>query len=868
MEDSIKLAIDVEKLKENGNENYIATDELIDSERRLQGLIKNDISFSAIVYGYRGTGKSSFVDHALKPFEDDRVIIRFNATKYGNEYNKFLKRFIRELYLTVNKNEKKENVGLWERIGKKKDWVISRIIERILANKVEKEKITKKIGKFITIKVPNFFKAIPKFFNVSIPNYFKGKLTKYLYEKNKYKSGVLKNIYRHTFFNISESIKVESERKRSMSSEISFSLSGEAGIERTVDLITIVGLVVTVANKTIIPLLNLPSQKVDALNLLIIGALAYVVNWAIKITIKSVASFVGSIATSKARTKTKEIIEESLYDDEIAEFHVFSELKKISEENTKVIFVLDELDKLNNDDIRIIISDLKALILSEDVISILVAGKNYEEYWDGEKDETDGIATNLFSQKIYVPLVDTMRSWEIVKSLFAEEDQDKLDDTLYVKKLIMKSEGVIRELINLITSDIEWNVESESEETQFKAMVSITKPVAETASDAKIKNCYLGLTRVEESVKERYREGYYAKADEMYMLAYRITRYVREHDKKLVEADRKDVRDGLMGYMDKYAKHLIQEERDLVFDKMFSEENKAENIVSTVGQYKTSDEITSSELYTIGFEFVEKRYSGILPDSSINDLQELLSDIFQVIIFFAEYMEESISTIMRMCFLWGFFPNNDEDMTCTNYEAFKRGVLNCPVSIEDFVSGFEKKPYGYYSNTVGKESLSIQFEENKVWYRSIIVEALISIYCWRELGDSDRDYVYKNRTGNIFIRESFVMNNTWDIEANDNGVLRAVEVKYYKYGIVSQELLMKTKDALEMRIDQSYQAGNAVIATFVSRPKDISSLPIEYGRTNNGKNYNVTVSFIPYNNYENFKKGMNDFKKKYFIEIK
>ena len=86
--------------------------------------------------------------------------------------------------------------------------------------------------------------------------------------------------------------------------------------------------------------------------------------------------------------KNNATTEESFYDNEIAEYHVFNELKKISKNGKKVIFVLDELDKLEEDTIKTIIKDLKSLILSEDIITILVAGRNYEKYWDKEKGDT------------------------------------------------------------------------------------------------------------------------------------------------------------------------------------------------------------------------------------------------------------------------------------------------------------------------------------------------------------------------------------------------------------------------------------------------------------------------------------------------
>lgn len=821
MEEAIKLSVDIDKLKGNAIDNYIATEELTDGEERLRGLIENDISFSAIVYGYRGTGKSSFVSHVLKKFEDDRIIIKFNATKYDNQYDKFLKRFIRELYLAVNRNEKIEKATLWTKIGRKKD---------------------------------------------------KKKLIKKYYQKTGYQSEVLRNIYRHTFYNISESVKTENERTRSFSSEMSF--SGEGTFERTVDLTTVVAALGVVINKAIIAPLNLSQGKIDVLS--IVGGICLVLaaNWVIKL----VVSLVATAGFSKTHSKKSETVEESLYDDEIAEYHVFSELKKISNENKKVIFVLDELDKLGDESIKTILSDLKALILSEDIISILVAGKNYEEYWDDEKDDTDGIAANLFSQKIYVPLADTMRAREIVKSLFREEDQKKLDDTDYINKKIMKSEGVIRELINLVVSDIKW----ENKDSKPEATVTIYNNLANTASEVTAQKCYRGLTLVEEAVSERYREGYYAKADEMYKLAYMIARYIRDNKLKLEKESMQKVSSGLKKNIGKNTKHLTKEEKDLVFDRMFSdevtggentsvgdasvrdasegkvsEENAAEENAPVENENTVETVRTERDLYRESFKILYDSYNEDLSDSEISTLQSYLADMLDIIIYFAKYMKEDVSTIMSMCYNT-IVIRYPYDGRWSSYDAFRKISIDNPVSLSHFAITYAES----FDIMESRKPRFINVDRIKidqaVLYRLKVAEAIIKIYSWKELGGKEAPFKESS-----FTHKSV---RSWDIEEYDNGVFRAVDVKYYAKAFVDLASFPEALDSLEMAAyDDLYTACNGVIAVFVPEPvgevfMQKADVADKVEVVDDEKTVRLSLRYIPYDNYEHFKEGLDSFR--------
>mgnify|MGYP003290798616 CR=1 FL=1 len=69
-----------------------------------------------------------------------------------------------------------------------------------------------------------------------------------------------------------------------------------------------------------------------------------------------------------------------LYDSEIAEYYVYDELQRIDEQKNNLVFVLDELDKVEDNELDMIFHDLKPLFLSGNCNFILIAGRNMEKF--------------------------------------------------------------------------------------------------------------------------------------------------------------------------------------------------------------------------------------------------------------------------------------------------------------------------------------------------------------------------------------------------------------------------------------------------------------------------------------------------------
>ncbi|SHI79496.1 P-loop NTPase fold protein [Pseudobutyrivibrio xylanivorans] len=92
-------------------EAELFNEELINKKEAILNMLDTDIPFCALVSGFRGTGKSVFVDYIFSDCHiDDKeiVVVKFNTSNYKN-FADFLRKIIRELYVAVGRNEKEED---------------------------------------------------------------------------------------------------------------------------------------------------------------------------------------------------------------------------------------------------------------------------------------------------------------------------------------------------------------------------------------------------------------------------------------------------------------------------------------------------------------------------------------------------------------------------------------------------------------------------------------------------------------------------------------------------------------------------------------------------------------------------------------
>ena len=182
---------------------------------------------------------------------------------------------------------------------------------------------------------------------------------------------------------------------------------------------------------------------------------------------------------SERTLKMEEISRKSLYDDEIAEYHVKNILSGLKEQEFRIIISLDEIDKIEDqDEIEMIISELKPIMLSDIASFIIVSGQKLYYKFINSNTIDDSLISTVFPKLIHVRLLSNNSLKNIFMSLV--EDNEKLDTNLlnlYIDSLILNSNRIIRRFINIISQNILWS--------DNRAYLIINDDIDVYASDAK-----------------------------------------------------------------------------------------------------------------------------------------------------------------------------------------------------------------------------------------------------------------------------------------------------------------------------------------------------------------------------------------------
>ncbi|MGN4425697.1 AAA family ATPase [Bacillus cereus group sp. MYBK30-1] len=161
---------------------------------------------------------------------------------------------------------------------------------------------------------------------------------------------------------------------------------------------------------------------------------------------------------SNSRQKEKEDVIKRLYDNEIAEVELIEVLKEISND-ISVVLVLDEIDKIEKDDeVSTLVNELKPLMLSEYVYTVLVTGQNlfYQYHLANSKD--NAVISSLFSKVVHVPILDINIFEKMIDGIFENVEKKNRDLTkYYLKNKIFEANRIPRRFFSLIQQDIEWD---------------------------------------------------------------------------------------------------------------------------------------------------------------------------------------------------------------------------------------------------------------------------------------------------------------------------------------------------------------------------------------------------------------------------
>ncbi|WJW97226.1 P-loop NTPase fold protein [Priestia aryabhattai] len=167
------------------------------------------------------------------------------------------------------------------------------------------------------------------------------------------------------------------------------------------------------------------------------------------------------------RVKQKKSVNEysykTLYDDEIAEYKLKEAIEAvINIKKYKLVFVIDELDKIDEDnELRNLLGQLKSILLESKATFILVAGQKFYYLYELEQINEDPLLLNLISKYIHISLPTTREFEDLFKKFIKNPKKsipayDGLDD--YINSLVLNSNRSLRSFIHLLKQSIQWEI--------------------------------------------------------------------------------------------------------------------------------------------------------------------------------------------------------------------------------------------------------------------------------------------------------------------------------------------------------------------------------------------------------------------------
>lgn len=247
----------------------------------------------------------------------------------------------------------------------------------------------------------------------------------------------------------------------------------------------------------------------------------------------AVAGFAGAFSYTRRKKKTKEkrreTTRESMYDDEIVDYHFHQILGRIREAGVNLVFVLDELDKVEHSKLQLLLKDMKPFFVSGDANFIAVAGQRlFYQYYMSQSDE-DALLASLFTKFIHIRLMPTRSMLEMGYTLCKQEQDKEVEQGLenYLIQKIFRAKRVTRSFIGQLRREITWEND--------KAYLQYTE--AETADLYADIISVLEILESDEILVERA-EG--ALKDFYTMQIYRASQWLTEHNQWVTAAELAD----------------------------------------------------------------------------------------------------------------------------------------------------------------------------------------------------------------------------------------------------------------------------------------------------------------------------------------
>ncbi len=247
---------------------------------------------------------------------------------------------------------------------------------------------------------------------------------------------ILKTAYEKTFHDVSQS----------SSSKVTVSKESRLELNSILFLVFIISCLISLSN-IIYPWIGDNSR--------LIAALAFVIS-----AIATVNKFQAvPWVRSKLKSDNSELARKSLYDEEIAEHYFIKIIEGLSRKDLKIVFVLDELDKVKADEVDNLLNELKPFLVSGLANYIIIAGQELFHKFRSADTIDDAILSSLFSRIVHVPLLTVIDFYNLFKKLLLnEEDFDELK--FFADYLIFKAKRVPRKFVNVVRQKLYWEKEN------------------------------------------------------------------------------------------------------------------------------------------------------------------------------------------------------------------------------------------------------------------------------------------------------------------------------------------------------------------------------------------------------------------------
>lgn len=248
----------------------------------------------------------------------------------------------------------------------------------------------------------------------------------------------IESLYANTYLDVSEQLSIKKEESKETIDETKLSLDFKKGLKLLETLLYGSGATALLTS-------SLGPEGFKWIG----GALA-------GLTLIKGFEFSRTITEKQSTAKTATVDKSTIYDDEIADYLFTKVIDQLQKENVRLVFVLDELDKIQKEeDINKVINELKPFLLSGKCNYILVSGQDlYYQYFKSST-ENDPVISSVFSRFFHVGLPNDLlnRLDNLMSTVKSDTKNNPDDEGLFYdlkQALIFDSHRLPRKLVSTL----------------------------------------------------------------------------------------------------------------------------------------------------------------------------------------------------------------------------------------------------------------------------------------------------------------------------------------------------------------------------------------------------------------------------------